>query len=54
MIIGTKKRIKEGETRKSIWLSEFQNVYTEGGFRDAINEPSLDERIELNGTLLPL
>lgn len=49
-----RERIKKGETRKSIWLSEFKDVYTEGGFRDAINEPSLDERIELNGTLSPL
>lgn len=49
-----RERIKKGESRKSIWLSEFQNIYTEGGFRDAINIPSLDERIELNGKLTPL
>lgn len=49
-----RERIKNGESRKSIWLSEFKDVYTEGGFRDAINMPSLDERIELNGTLSPL
>ena len=49
-----RERIKKGESRKSIWLSEFQDIYTEGGFRDAINMPSLDERIELNGKLIPL
>lgn len=49
-----RERIKKGESRKSIWLSEFQDIYTEGGFRDAINIPSLDERIELNGKLTPL
>lgn len=49
-----RERIKKGESRKSIWLSEFQDIYTEGGFRDAINMPSLDERIELNGKLTPL
>ena len=49
-----RERIKKGESRKSIWLSEFKDVYSEGGFRDAINMPSLDERIELNGKLSPL
>ena len=49
-----RERIKKGENRKSIWLSEFKDVYSEGGFRDAINMPSLDERIELNGKLSPL
>lgn len=49
-----RERIKKGESRKSIWLFEFQDIYTEGGFRDAINMPSLDERIELNGKLTPL
>ena len=49
-----REKIKQGESRKSIWLLEFKDIYTEGGFRDAINMPSLDERIELNGILTPL
>ena len=49
-----RERIKNGESRNSIWESEFKGIYTKGGFRDAINIPSLDERIELNGTLTPI
>ena len=33
---------------------EFKDVYSEGGFRDAINIPSLDERIKLDGKLSSL
>lgn len=46
-----RQRIKNGEKLKQIWQKEFQNVYTVGGFRDAINTPSLDERMNLDGTI---
>lgn len=49
-----RERIKNGETKRSIWLSEFKNIYSESGFRDAINIQSLDERIKLDGNLDPL
>ena len=52
--IEIRNRIKQGEKRKDIWIKEFKDIYSEGGFRDAINEPSLDERLVLNGILTPL
>ena len=48
-------RIQNGEKCGTIWRKEYKNIYKSStGFRDMLNTKSLDEEIELNGTLEPL
>lgn len=44
-----KERIANGEKCRTIWRKEYQNLYSDGGFRDMVMATSLDEEIELNG-----
>lgn len=44
-----KERIANGEKCRTIWRKEYQNLYSDGGFRDMIMATSLDEEIKLDG-----
>lgn len=48
-----RKRISQGESRRAIWKEKYQDIYTEGGFRDVLNNKHYDEEVNIN-ELTPL